>query len=194
MHSQHRGRSVGNAIAEAHHAARVVSPDHQRQAALEERLGSILTAAGREADGQLNRLRSIFAPSKDKRKTAESDVKGKRVVRDVEDEYEGDEGSRAQEELYWFDSTLIWSRLPSTVIRSFSFTTPIKYACWARFELSNVSLAESAEKPPIGVHAQANSTARRGAATQPAPQARPGGFSLAQNQVRMSDQRIQCTL
>ncbi|CAD6887561.1 unnamed protein product [Tilletia laevis] len=190
MHSQHRGRSVGNAIAEAHHAARVVSPDHQRQAALEERLGSILTAAGREADGQLNRLRSIFAPSKDKRKTAESDVKGKRVVRDVEDEYEGDEGSRAQEELYWFDSTLIWSRLPSTVIRSFSFTTPIKYACWARFELSNVSLAESAEKPPIGVHAQANSTARRGAATQPAPQARPGGFSLAQNQVRMSDQRI----
>ncbi|KAE8258662.1 hypothetical protein A4X13_0g1534 [Tilletia indica] len=191
--SQCDGPSVGDAIAEAHRAARVVSPEHQRQVALEERLSSMLTAAGSEADSQLKRLQSIFGPSKKNGRAMGADRKGKRVVRDADQE-QGEDECGAQEELYWFENTLIWSRLPSTVLRSFSFSTPITHACWARFELSNVALAESAERPPIGFHAQANTAQQRNAQTHPKlpiiPQARPGGFSLAQNHVRMSDQRI----
>ncbi|KAK0530016.1 Anaphase-promoting complex subunit 1 [Tilletia horrida] len=181
--------SVGAAIAEASNAARSVSEQHQAQRALDERLGSILSAAHNDGDGQLNRLRTLFASSTKKSGSSDpADTKGKRVVRDVD----AANGGHAQEELFWFERTLIWSRLPSTVIRSFSFPTPVTHACWARFELSNVALAEGAEQPPIGPHVldlHADPRLRR-PVMQAIPPARIGGFSLAQNHVRTADQQI----
>ncbi|KAL9932390.1 hypothetical protein V8E36_008869 [Tilletia maclaganii] len=182
--------SLSQAIQEALIAARAVSPQHQRQLALDERLSSVLAASASASssssnDGQLDRLRALFGPSSGR--IQGEDRKGKRVVRSLPQ----DDG--AEEELCWFDNTVVWSRVPLTLLHAFSFPTSVTHACWARFELSNVALAESAERPASSPQPQQNgyaagSSAQFGPLT--IPSARPGGFSLAQNHLRTADNQI----
>ncbi|KAK0556030.1 Anaphase-promoting complex subunit 1 [Tilletia horrida] len=197
--------SLGQLIAQAQHTSSSSyspsTPHSGVTATLERRLNAVLKAAAQDADGQLGRLQALLDPASRRAKSESPSTsqprQGTSTTRTlVESSIDGTE-ILAQEELCWFGNTLVWSRRPSTLIRSFSFSTPITHACWARFELSNVALSERSEIPPRRrtqlQHPDPTQPQDKSSAgsTAPAPiitYARPGGFTLAQTYVRSLDQ------